>query len=300
MGKHKGLKLVAYVPVSKTTVAAFGTDYEDTGGAFWIPGTETMLTISQGFKNIQTDVRFAVDFEVYGKGFKYFDSGPLEGRPYAGTIKKVDVFIDQNPAFTVTGLKLSPEEAAKLYQGDPFEAFAKLLTGDDTIIGSEFPDPNLWGGKGNDLLWGRMGNDIVDGFKGNDINDGGLGNDYLIDTKGKDWFQFSTALEFTASANLGYNFDTILKFGKGDEIYLAENVFEGIGGKLSENEFHFGEIATSIKQRILFDGDTGYWDRDGSGTMYEAIPFFEVEKGGGNINHKVFVMGVMYGYDEPY
>ena len=297
MGKRKGLKVEADVPISKTTVAAFGMDYEDTGGAIWIPGTDTMFRISQGFKNNQTDVRFDVVFDVYGKGFEYFNSGPLEDRPYSGTIRKVEVFVDSNPALTVTRLKLSPEEAAKLYQGDPFAAIAKLLTGDDTIIGSDFADPNIWGGKGNDLLWGRMGDDIVNGFKGNDVNDGGLGNDRLVDTKGDDSFSFTTKLELTVALNLTNNFDTILKFSSGDEIYLAEYVFEGIGDKLSKKEFHFGDMATSAKHRILFDGDTGYWDRDGSGSMYEAIPFFEVEKGGGNINHKVFVMGVMYGDD---
>jgi hypothetical protein len=72
-------------------------------------------------------------------------------------------------------------------------------------------------------------------------------------------------------------------------------VFLGIGDTLSKSEFFFGSEATSTKHRILFDGTTGYWDGDGSGSGYEPIPFFEIENGAKNINHKVFVMGVMYG-----
>lgn len=130
--------------------------------------------------------------------------------------------------------------------------------------------------------------------QGNDINDGGPGNDYLIDTKGNDRFQFSTELALTASLNLNFNFDTIKKFGKGDEIYLKSQVFTGIGDTLSKAEYHEGSVATTAQQRILFDGMTGYWDGDGIGTMYEAIPFFQVERGGDKISYKVFEMGVMY------
>lgn len=286
MGKHKGIKLVAFVPIAKTTIVDIGNQ-PDTGAATFFGPTKTHFGINQGFD------AYDVTFDIFGKGFKY--QGEFDV-PTLGTVKSIEVRVDDSLALTLEGLNLSALDAIKMFQkDDPFAAFARLLTGDDTIIGSDFDDPRLWGGNGNDLLWGKGGNDVLDGFKGNDINDGGDGNDYLKDTKGDDRFQFSTGLEITASVNLGFNFDTIKKFGKGDDIYLAENVFEGIGDTLSKSEFHFGDTATSAKHRILFDGTTGYWDRDGNGTTYEAIPFFQVENGGGNFNHKSFVMGVMYG-----
>ena len=295
MGNRTGIKLVAHLPISKTTVTDTG-DQPDQGGVEFLNQSRTHFLVRQGYFDDMTNP-FNVDFDVYGRGFKY--DSPFPGAqqvPVEGKIRSIDVRIGDQLGLELSSLDLGVPRAANLFaKDDPLAAFAKLLVGDDTIIGSEFDDPNIWGGKGNDLMWGRMGNDIVNGFKGNDTNDGGLGNDYLTDTRGKDWFQFSTGLQTTASLNLNHNFDIIKKFGEGDNIYLAENVFEGIGGKLSKNEFHFGDIATSTKQRILFDGDVGYWDRDGSGSMYEAIPFFQVENGAGNINHKVFVMGVMYG-----
>jgi Ca2+-binding RTX toxin-like protein len=286
MGKRKGLKITGFdFALAKTTIVDIG-GHNDTGAATFYGATRTHFGINQGFD------AHDVAFDIFGKGFKYQFGSPV---PTSGTVKKVLVKVGGEDALLVEGLSLPALDAIKAYQkDDPFAAFAKLLVGDDTIHGSSQGD-DLWGGKGDDYLFGHWGWDTVNGFKGNDINDGGPGNDYLADTKGKDWFQFSSGLALTADANLGYNYDTIKKFGKGDAIYLDTGVFLDIGGKLSKAEFHYGDVATSPDQRILFDGKVGYWDRDGSGTGYEAIPFFEVEKGGGIFNHKSFVMGVMHG-----
>jgi hypothetical protein len=294
MGKHKGIKLVAYLAVSKTTVLDVGTQH-DQGGALFLDELPRSFILRQGYFDPMHNP-FDVDFNVSGNGFKYEALLPgLPKVPVAGTIKGIDVFVGGSLALQLSKLDLSASKAFKLWNNKgPFDSIETLLEGDDTIIGSDFPDPNLWGGKGNDLMWGRGGGDIVDGFKGDDINDGGLGNDYLIDTKGNDRFQFSTELGLTAALNLNSNYDTIKKFGKGDEIYLKTGVFLDIGSSLSKAEFHYGNTATTPEQRILFDGTIGYWDRDGNGTAYEAIPFFGVESGGGNFNYKSFVMGAMY------
>ncbi len=286
MRKMPGLKVTGFdFALGRKTILDIGGQ-NDTGAATFFGATKKHFGINQGFD------AYDVSFDIYGKGFKYQFGSPV---PTSGTVKKVLVQVNGENALLVQGLSVPALEAIESYQkNDPFKAFVALLTGDDTIFGSS-EDDDLWGGKGNDILWGRGGNDIVDGGKGNDINDGGLGNDYLKDTKGKDTFQFSTGLAPTADENLDYNFDTIKKVGKGDDIYLATGVFLGIGMTLSKAEFYRGNEATSPMHRILFDGKVGYWDRDGSGSMYEAIPFFEVERGGGNINHKIFVMGVMYG-----
>ena len=286
--KLKGIKITGYVSISKTTIVDIGSQ-PDTGAATFFGASKTHFGINQGFND------YDVTFDIFGKGFKYLGEFDV---PTSGTVKKVEVRVDDSLALVVEKLNLPALDAIKMFnKDDPFDAFAKLLKGDDTIIGSDFADPNLWGGKGNDLLWGRGGGDIVDGFKGNDINDGGVGNDYLIDTKGNDWFQFSTSLSISAVDNLNYNYDTIKKFGTGDEIYLKTGVFLDIGSSLSKAEFHYGDVATTPDQRILFDGTIGYWDRDGNGTAYEPIPFFGIENGGSNVTYKVFVMGVMYNND---
>jgi Ca2+-binding RTX toxin-like protein len=289
MGHRKGIKLVAYLPISKTTLVDIGGQ-NDLGKVDFFGATKTHFGINQGY------VGDDVTFDIFGSGFKYKGEFGIPSEvPTSGTVKKVEVSVGGSLALVVSKLNLPALDAIDLYlNDDPFAGFAKLLKGNDTLIGSDFDDPRLWGGNGNDLLWGKGGNDIVDGFKGNDINDGGIGNDYLIDTRGDDTFQFSTPLEISAILNLVYNYDTIKKFDKGDEIYLKTGVFLGIGDSLSKAEFHYGDTATTPDQRILFDGKVGYWDRDGSGGTYEAIPFFEVENGGGNFNYKSFVMGVMY------
>lgn len=271
----KGIKFKAFVPVSITSIAAFGTDYHDLGDATWSPMGPRLFVVSQRFVNPDTKQEFAVDFEVSGKGFKYFNGGPLDDRPRDGTIKKVKCVVDLDPAFTVTGLKITPQEAIKLWSGDPFEAFAKLLTGDDTIIGSPSADPLLWGGKGNDLMWGRGGLDIVNGFKGNDVNDGGGGNDQLIDTKGEDTFQFSTPI-LTGAGNLNFNFDTIRKFGAGDEIYLKYSIFPAAGMEVSKGELSFTEQAQDKNDFFLFFAGIFSYDDDANGP-HPATPIFQIE-----------------------
>jgi len=283
--KVKGILITGYdLPLAKTTIVEIGGAH-DTGAATFYDATKTHFGISQGFD------AYDVTFDIFGKGFKYPFGSEV---PLSGTVKKVDVSVDGVLALRVERLNLPALDAIKAYQkDDPFKAFAKLLGGDDTILGSTQGD-DLWGGNGNDMLWGRGGNDIVDGWKGNDVNDGGDGNDQLIDTKGDDTFQFSTPLDATARLNLLYNYDSIKEVSKGDEIYLKSSVFLGIGDALSKAEFHYGAEATTPDQRILFDGKVGYWDRDGNGTAYEAIPFFEVKGGANFISEKMFVMGAMY------
>lgn len=285
MGKRKGIKIEAFLSISKTTLVDIGGQ-NDTGEATFFGQTKTHFGINQGF------VGDDVAFDIFGKGFKY--PGELE-LPISGTVRKVEVSVGGSLALVVDKLNLPALDAIKMYQNDnPFAGFARLLTGDDTILGSNFDDPRIWGGKGNDKLFGRDGNDTVDGFKGNDLNDGGIGNDQLNDSRGDDTFQFSTPLKMSTILNLVYNYDTIKEVSKGDEIYLNSNVFLGIGDDLGKAEFHYGDVATTPEQRILFDGKVGYFDRDGSGTTYEAVKFFEVKGGADLINHKMFVMGAMY------
>lgn len=147
-----------------------------------------------------------------------------------------------------------------------------LSAGDDTITGSEFADPNLWGGKGNDLMWGRWGDDFLNGFKGNDVNDGGEGNDQLVDKKGDDTFQFSTPF-ILGSDNLNFNYDTILKFGKTDEIYLKYSLFPAAGMEVSKGELSFTEEAQDNNDFFLFFAGIFSYDADANGPN-PATPIF--------------------------
>jgi len=289
MGKRKGITIEAFLPISKTTLINIGGQ-NDLGAATFFDATNTHFGIHQGY------VGDDVTFDIWGKGFKYKgEFGIPSPVPTSGTVKKVEVSVGGSLGLVVSKLKLPARDAIDLYlNNDPFAGFAKLLKGNDNIFGSPYDDPNIWGGKGDDYLFGDLGWDTLDGGRGNDINDGGIGNDQLIDTRGDDTFQFSTPLDISAILNLVYNYDSIREFSKGDEIYLETSIFLGIGDVLNKAEFHYGAEATTPDQRILFDGKVGYWDRDGSGAAFEAIPFFEVEKGGGNFSHKSFVMGAMY------
>jgi hypothetical protein len=263
MGKHKGIKIVAYLSISKTTLVDIGGQ-NDTGKATFYDATKTHFGINQGFD------AYDVTFDIFGNGFKY--QGEFDV-PTSGTVKKVEVGVDGSLALVVSKLNLPALDAIKMYQKDnPFSGFAKLLKGNDTIIGSEFDDPQIWGGKGDDLLWGRGGMDILDGFKGNDVNDGGDGNDQLNDVKGFDVFQFSTPFQLGAS-NLNFNFDTIKEFGPKDRIYLSYNYFDAAGMTVEKGEVAYKEQAQDGNDYFLFFDRTFYYDADANGPG-EATPIF--------------------------
>jgi Ca2+-binding RTX toxin-like protein len=204
----------------------------------------------------------------------------------------MEVWVEDALGYTIAGLKLTPQEAIRLWEGDPFKAIAALFLRDDTVIGSNYRD-TLFGYAGDDLLWGRRGRDILNGGKGIDINDGGLGNDKLVDTEGRDWFQFST--EISELNNLGFNYDFIKYLGTGDRIYLSKEIFAGIGDTLGSGEFVDGPQALDGNDRILWHNRIGYFDPDGDGPV-DPIPFFTTGNDA-DVTHLTFKMGAMYGYD---
>ena len=285
----KGVKLVSYVSFTKTFATSIG-GLEDAGAAEWLIRAPKLFEVRQIY-NDGMGGKINVDFDFHGKGFSY-----LGGYPATGTIKTINVLINGQPAVDLFGAKIDATEFAKyLTKQDPFGLFATLLVGDDFIKGSDFID-TLYGFKGNDKIFAWGGFDIVNGGPGNDINDGGPGNDYLQDTKGNDWFQFSADIKLSSAAdNLGYNYDTIKSFGKGDKIYLSTEYFTGIGLKLEAGEFVKGPTALDANDHILWYNKVGYFDPDGNG-MAPAIPFFTTENDA-HITNKSFVMGTLY---DPY
>jgi Ca2+-binding RTX toxin-like protein len=204
-------------------------------------------------------------------------------------VKKVLVQINGEDALLVEGLKVPALEAIESYQKDnPFKVFAKLLTGDDTILGSS-EDDDLWGGKGDDYLFGHLGWDTLDGGKGNDINDGGEGNDHLVDVKGFDVFQFSTPFQNGAS-NLKSNFDTIEQFGPKDRIYLTYDYFGEAGMTVDKGELAFTEQAQDGNDFFLFHDQTFYYDADANGSG-EATPIFATVNDA-KLTHKMILIGL--------
>lgn len=279
----KGIIVKAYRPISKTTIVDIGNK-PDKGAATFYGATKKHFGIKQGFDD------YDVTFDVYGKGFDY-RFAPV---PTSGTVKKVVVRIDGELVLVVDKLKLPVKKALKLYQAnDPFGAFSKLLKGDDKIYGSKENDPQIWGGKGKDKLWGNHGNDTLDGFKGNDVNDGGPGNDFLIDTRGKDVFQFSSPFK-TGEDNRAFNFDTIKNFGKGDRIFLDPAFFGAAGKKVEKGELHFGPQAQDSNDFFLWDANsrTFFYDPDGNGPIART-PIFETLNDA-KITHKAIAIGVLF------
>jgi Ca2+-binding RTX toxin-like protein len=245
--------------------------------------------VRQGYFDDQNNP-FDVDFQVFGKGFKYdslFPGAPQV--PVDGVIKAIDVWVDGQLGVEMDGLYLPVPKASKLLGDDPFKVFATLLSGDDTIIGSEYSDPNLFGFKGNDMMWGRGGGDIVDGFKGDDVNDGGGGNDQLIDTKGYDVFQFSTEF-MIGPANLGFNFDAIEEFGPKDRIYLTHNYFGAAGMTVEKDELAFSDHALDGNDFFLFVEKVFYYDQDANGAAFAPTPIFATTNDA-KLTHKLIEIG---------
>ncbi len=217
----RGIVIRARHPIDRTHVYDLGNFYNDDGPVHFLVHKLKHLVIQQGFVNndIPTQkVHFTIDFEIWGSAFKY---DPF-GVPISGTVHKIQINVDGDPAYKFTKLDLTVHTLTKWYQsGDPFGKFSKLLKGDDKIFGSELSDPDISGGKGNDKLFGKGGDDSLDGSKGDDLSDGGAGNDFLNDIRGHNTFQFSTTL------NAMTNVDTIARFRPGDEIYVSHSIVPG-------------------------------------------------------------------------
>ena len=271
-----GIKFVAIHPMDRTYIFELGNHYADTGAAEFLKLKAASFLIRQGYNNTDTNTPYNIDFNIVGNNFHY-----SSGVPTSGTVTGINIDVNGDRAYEFSKLNVSIPTLANFYSGnDPFAAFAALLVGDDKIIGSQFNDHDVFGGRGNDILWGRRGDDRLNGGKGSDVNDGGLGNDFLADTQGHDTFQFST--KFKVSGNLHYNFDTIKSFGSGDEIYLKYDIFgvynghTTIGHTLGAGEFHKGGTAQDANDYILWakHQNTIYYDPDANGPM-DPIPIFK-------------------------
>ena len=146
-----------------------------------------------------------IDMHVTGKAMLFVLKNPV-----SGTMKTIDVKVDGDDQYELTGLDIKIRKMKDFFKGN-YES--KIFDGNDTLKGSSKSDtlagystattrstaatvatPSC-GGNGNDKLYGEGGNDLMSGGKGNDLLDGGSGFNSLTGDAGKDTFQFSSPAE---------------------------------------------------------------------------------------------------------
>lgn len=105
--------------------------------------------------------------------------------PSTGTISSAAYAITGGASFTLTGLAITVPDFTNFVLADNTEGlFAKMLAGNDQIVGSSAAD----------VLLGMNGNDTLTGNGGNDELWGGLGNDiYYIESTGDQVFENASA-----------------------------------------------------------------------------------------------------------
>lgn len=133
--------------------------------------TTTSIAFSDDAKNYMT-------FSGTGLKYKMID-GEVSGIT-AGTIKSFTVVSDGITLVSETGLSLSGKTLAAAFDsGSTTRFFDALLSGSDTITGTNYAD-TFGGGKGNDKLYGGRGNDTLSGDAGKDTLTGGAGSDTFV------------------------------------------------------------------------------------------------------------------------
>ncbi|MBD0413133.1 calcium-binding protein [Oryzicola mucosus] len=144
-----------------------------------------------------------------------------------------------------------------------------------TLKGQYVEDLILTGSDIINATGNKLNNTIVGNFKGNIIK-GGDGNDTLTGGNGGDRFVFDTPLRPS-------NVDTITDFyERQDSIRLDDAVFVGLteGALIAKAQFKdIGTGTVDASDRILYDSTTGdlFFDRDGSGTAYDAVKFAVID-----------------------
>lgn len=204
-----------------------------------------------------------------------------QGLPVAGTITN---WISDNylAGGGVEGWVLMDAMAAAqplclaLQSNDARTLFGLLLTGDDSITGTENGDL-LDGYEGNDEVIGGIGNDRLFGSDGNDQLFGGLGGDTLNGGRGKDKLTGDAGADrFVFDARLGLaHADRIMDYDTAkDLMQLSAKQFDGLAlGNLDANAFAIGTAAADADDHIIYDSAAGrlYFDSDGSGDAAQLL-----------------------------
>ncbi len=228
-----------------------------------------------------------ISFDFTGSSFVIVASVPV-----SGTIEGMAIRLDEQPAYSISGLSLDIGSVNDLFSGGVDAGLTELLSGDDEVIGSGGND-NLRGYGGNDTISGHNGKDDLHGQGGDDTLIGGTGNDRLFGATGAD------TLIGGGGANKLYGgpgpdafvFDTIVQLIKADkikdfqptidQIQLDNAYFTEIGadGPLQHAMFHVGRKAHDSNDRIIYNHHNGrlFYDPDGTGSDHKVE--FAVLKG---------------------
>jgi hypothetical protein len=205
--------------------------------------------------------------DVHGNGFNYLFSLPTD----AGTVTGIDVRLDKEPYYTVTGLHVKLDS---LFEADLEKAVKLFFRGDDKFSGS--PGDDIFdGGEGKDKLLGKDGADTLYGKAGNDTLNGGKGSDTLSGGGGRDTYVFKTA---DAA-------DSIVKFKAGETIELARKAFPALTkGQLPDGQFFVeGNGVQGDDAYIVYKKGVGdaagviYYDPDGGAGLAARITITTVQ-----------------------
>ena len=222
-----------------------------------------------------------IDMHADGNGMLF-----VLKKPTSGTMKAIDVTVDSNHKYYISGLSIKLNSFNKYFK-DGFEA--KIFKGNDKFTGSSQSDTlagfngadnikagnggdTVVGANGSDKLYGEAGADLMTGGKGSDILDGGLGTNSLTGNSGADTFRFSSQL--TAS----YSSITDFEVGR-DTMELENAAFAGIGGKgkLGASHFFLSTDYAGEAGAVIYDKASGHLSYSVSGgPIGNAIAFGDV------------------------
>lgn len=239
------VKFVAYDQVELNHLLELGT-LADTGPAQISQRSPSGFHVKQG----------NVDFHLTGHNITY-----VGGVPWNGTLNTLLVKVDGQNAYGFANFSFSVQQAWNILGlDDPMQAVARILPGNDTIIGSLFDD-TLYGFTGNDIINGRGGGDHLFGGSGNDLLTGAAGRDIQNGGPGRDRFDFNAAFDSVAGADR----DTILGFShpQGDRIDLRTiDANSNLGGNQA---FHFVGAFTNHAGELRVNGQLAQMDLNGDG-----------------------------------
>lgn len=201
-----------------------------------------------------------------------------------GHVREVDVKIDGEAAYTVTGFEVivgimfdDARDNGKLDVTIP-----QIFAGNDEMNGSDFGDVLAAFGS-DDVLNGNGGDDELDGGANHDELTGGLGADLLTGGADFDSFIFLSLAEST-KGKAGR--DTILDFDRaeGDKIDLSL-IDARVGDGKPDGDFKFIKKADfhdrkgELRYKVLKDGDALLQgDTDGNGKADFALVVADITK----------------------
>ena len=170
--------------------------------------TANHLQVTDGFRT-----------QDYFGTFQYNDDGIA-----AGTMTSTDAYMNGEAYFSAKDFSLSaPQLMYSIKTGDIDSALKAILSGDDTIFGSN----------GNDVIKGYGGNNILFGNDGDDTFIAGTGNETFNGGSGIDTVTYSAAKSNYSITKSGGAFSVADKQGPVDTLVNVERINFGDGSQLA-------------------------------------------------------------------